>query len=136
MNDYMRALHQRFFQEPEYTELEERIESARQEVRDCLDQLHRRKLMDLIDTQNVLCDEISLASFTAGFKLAIGIAKELEADGLYSFDQEQTDRICHQIKEEGGEVKLWQKTSNICVPLFQKPCTPSCASSKKNLGRT
>ena len=103
MNDYMRALHQRFFQEPEYTELEERIESARQEVRDCLDQLHRRKLMDLIDTQNVLCDEISLASFTAGFKLAIGIAKELEADGLYSFDQEQTDRICHQIKEEGGK---------------------------------
>ena len=103
MNDYMRALHQRFFQEPEYTELEERIESARQEVRDCLDQLHRRKLMDLIDTQNVLCDKISLASFTAGFKLAIGIAKELEADGLYSFDQEQTDRICHQIKEEGGK---------------------------------
>ena len=37
MNDYMRALHQRFFQEPEYTELEERIESSRQEVRDCLD---------------------------------------------------------------------------------------------------
>ena len=32
MNDYMRALHQRFFQEPEYTELEERIESARQDV--------------------------------------------------------------------------------------------------------
>ena len=103
MNDYMKALRQRFFQEPECTELEAKIESARQEVRDCLDQLHRRKLMDLIDTQNVLCDEISLASFTAGFKLAIGIAKELEADGLYSFDQEQTDRICHQIKEEGGK---------------------------------
>lgn len=51
MNNYMRALHQRFFQEPEYTELEERIESTRQEVRDCLDQLHRRKLMELIDTQ-------------------------------------------------------------------------------------
>ena len=96
MSDYMRALHQRFFQEPEYTELEERIESARQEVRDCLDQLHRRKLMDLID-------EISLASFTTGFQLGWGIAKELEADGLYSFDQEQTDQICHQIKEEGGK---------------------------------
>lgn len=103
MNDYMRALHQRFFQEPEYTELEERIESTRQEVRDCLDQLHRRKLMDLIDTQNVLCEEISLASFTAGFQLAWGITKELEAGGLYSFDQEETDRICHQIKEEGGK---------------------------------
>ncbi len=102
MNDYMRALHQRFFQEPECTELEAKIESARQEVRDCLDQLYRRKLMDLIDTQNILCDEISLASFTAGFKLAIGIAKELEAGGLYSFDQEETEQICHQMKEEGG----------------------------------
>lgn len=102
MNDYMRALHQRFFQEPECTELEAKIESARQEVRDCLDQLYRRKLMDLIDMQNILCDEISLASFTAGFKLAIGIAKELEAGGLYSFDQEETEQICHQMKEEGG----------------------------------
>ena len=28
-------------------------------------------------------------SFTAGFKLAWGMAKELETDGLYSFDQEE-----------------------------------------------
>ena len=34
MNDYMRALHQRFFQEPDFTELEEEIEQARQEVRE------------------------------------------------------------------------------------------------------
>ena len=28
MNDYMTALHQRFFQEPDFTELEEEIEST------------------------------------------------------------------------------------------------------------
>ena len=45
MNDYMTALYQRFFQEPDFTELEKEIEQTRQEVRDCLDKLQRRKLM-------------------------------------------------------------------------------------------
>ena len=35
MNDYMRALHQRFYREPDFSELEEDIENTRQEVRDC-----------------------------------------------------------------------------------------------------
>ena len=54
MNDYMRALHQRFYQEPDFSELEEDIENTRQEVRDFLDKLQRRRLMHLVDTQNLL----------------------------------------------------------------------------------
>ena len=61
MYHYMAALHQRFFQAPDFTQLEEEIEQTRQEVRDCL-----------------LREKISLASFIAGFKLAQEIAKELE----------------------------------------------------------
>jgi len=98
MNDYMTALHQRFFREPDLTELEEDIEQTRQEVRDCLDKMERRKPMHLVDTQNLLREEISLASFTAGFKLAWGITKELEADGLYSFQKDEEQRAC-EIKE-------------------------------------
>ena len=94
MNDYMRALHQRFFREPDVSELEEDIENTRQEVRDFLDKMQRRRLMHLVDTQNLLREKISLASFTAGFKLAWGLSKELEADGLYSFDEEETERVC------------------------------------------
>ena len=89
MNDYMKALHQRFFRKPNLTELEKEIETARQDVRDCLDKAQRRRLMDLVDGQALLREEISLASFTAGFKLAWGITKELEADGLYPFEQEE-----------------------------------------------
>lgn len=100
MNDYMRALHQRFYQEPDFSELEEDIESTRQEVRDCLDKLQRRRLMHLVDTQNLLWEETSLASFTAGFKLARGLSKELEADGLYSFDEEETECVCRRLKKE------------------------------------
>ena len=94
MNDYMTALRQRFFREPDFTELEEEIEQTRQEVRDCLNKLQRRKLMQLVDAQNLLREKTSLASFIAGFKLAWGIVKELEADGLYSFDYEQEQLAC------------------------------------------
>ena len=61
MNDYMRALHQLFFREPDVSELEEDIENTRQEVRDCLDKMQRRRLMHLVDTQNLLREEISLS---------------------------------------------------------------------------
>ena len=44
----------------------------------------------------------SLASFTAGFKLAWGLSKELEADGLYSFDEEETERVCRRMEQEEG----------------------------------
>ena len=94
MNDYMRALHQRFYREPDFSELEEDIENTRQEVRDCLDKPQRRKLMKLVAAQTLLREKTSLASFMAGFKLAWGIATELEADGLYSFDHEEEQRAC------------------------------------------
>ena len=71
MNDYMRALHQRFFREPDVSELEEDIENTRQEVRDFLDKMQRRRL-----------------------------SKELEADGLYSFDEEETERVCRRMEQE------------------------------------
>ena len=101
INDDMKALHQRFYREPDFSEMEEDIEKTRQEVRDCLDKLQRRRLMHLVDTQNLLREETSLASFTAGFKLAWELSKELEADGLYSFDEEETERVCRQMREEG-----------------------------------
>ena len=67
---YMAVLHQRFFLMPDFTELEEEIEQVRQEVRECLVQSEGRKLMQLVDAQNLLREKISLASFIAGFKLA------------------------------------------------------------------
>ena len=100
MNDYMRVLHQRFYREPDFSELEDDIENTRQEVRDCLNKFQRRKLMHLVDTQNLLREETSLASFTAGFKLAWGIARELEADGLYSFQKEEEQRACETVAQE------------------------------------
>ena len=102
MNDYMKALYQRFYQKPDFTEIEEDIETDRQKVRDWLDREQRRTLMRLVDTQNLLREETAQASFIAGFKLAWGIARELETDGLYTFEEE-ADRISRQyeLEQEG-----------------------------------
>ena len=99
MNDYMRALHQRFFQEPECADVRREIEELRQELRETLQKPERRKLLRLVDAQNLLREETSLASFMAGFKLAWGLAQELEADGLYSFEDEEAARACRRAEE-------------------------------------
>ena len=59
MYHYMAALYKWFFQVPDFTELEEEIEQTRQEVRDYLGQPERRKLMQLVDAQNLLREKIS-----------------------------------------------------------------------------
>ena len=41
MNDYMRALHQRFFQEPDCTEIRRELETLRLTLRDKLDRQDR-----------------------------------------------------------------------------------------------
>lgn len=56
--------------------------------------------MQLVDAQSLLREKTSLASFTAGFKLVWGIAKELGADGLYSFDREEEQRACKATEQE------------------------------------
>lgn len=53
----------------------------------------RRKLLKLVDLEAELRDEISLASFTAGFRLAWGIIGELNIEPPYSFAEEEERRM-------------------------------------------
>ena len=99
MYDYMKALQKRFDHQS-HPELDTQIKNAQEELRRDMDAAGRRKLLRLIDAQNALLFEATLMSFTAGFKLAWGMAKELEADGLYSFEQEEEEHICHPAEQE------------------------------------
>ena len=99
MYDYMKALQKRFDRQ-EHSELDEQVKCAQEELRRDMDAARRRKLLRMIDTQNSLLAESTLMSFTAGFKLAWGMAKELEADGLYSFEREEEEHICHPAEQE------------------------------------
>ena len=98
MYDYMKALQDRFDYQ-EHTELDEQVKSAQEELRRDMDAAGRRKLLRLLDAQNTLLVESKLMSFTAGFKLAWGMAKELEADGLYSFEREEEEHICRPTEQ-------------------------------------
>ena len=99
MYDYMKALQKRFDRQL-HPELDTQIECAQDELRRDMDAAERKKLLRLLDAQNALLAEAKLMSFTAGFKLAWGMAKELEADGLYSFEQEEEEHICHPAEQE------------------------------------
>ena len=99
MYDYVKALQKRFDRQ-EHSELDTQIEYAQKELRWDMDAAGRRKLLRLLDAQNILLEESTLMSFTAGFKLAWGMAKELEADGLYSFEKEEEEHICHPAEQE------------------------------------
>ena len=61
-----------------------------EEVRDWLDQTQRRELMRLVDTQDQLKANLAQASFEAGFRLAMGLLREVEVE-----------RIRLQLEEEG-----------------------------------
>ena len=75
------------------------IEGLRRALREHLDRQSREKLLKLVDLGIELREEISLTSFMAGFKLAWGLAQELEADGLYSFEDEEEARACRRAEE-------------------------------------
>ena len=94
MYDYMKTLQKRFDRQ-EYPELAEQVERAHEELLRNMDAAGWKKLLRLLDAQNILLEEATLMSFTAGFKLAWGMARELETDGLYSFEREEEERICH-----------------------------------------
>ena len=88
MYDYMKALQNRFDRQ-EHSELDAQVEYAREEPRRDMDAAGRRKLLRLLDAQNALLVEATLMSFTAGFKLAAGIAGELGAPYSFEADEEQ-----------------------------------------------
>ena len=85
MYDYLHKLQHTFFTEPAFPELQQEIDDLYGELKLRLSRDDRRKLLKLTDTYNALQDEISLASFVAGFRLSHGIMSELNAEPPYSF---------------------------------------------------
>ena len=99
MYDYMKALQKRFDRQP-HPELDAQVDRVQAELRRDMDAAGRKKLLRLLDAQNALLAESTLMSFTAGFKLAWGMVKELETDGLYSFEREEEEHICHPAEQD------------------------------------
>ena len=99
MNDYTKALHQRFCQEPEGTEEEQEMDRAEQALKTTLNREQRKLLLALIHAQSLWQERTSLESFTAGLRLGLGLAGEL---GPYSFDDDQEGRARRKLEAEGN----------------------------------
>ena len=102
MYNYMRALEDRFAPRPNRKQ-HRKLAAKRQKVSALLDKEGKKKLLRLVDAHTMAQEEIALSSFIAGFRLAWGIAMELEADDSYSYQQEweQLNRLKHN--QEGVE---------------------------------
>ena len=93
MYEYMRGLQRQFFKEPDFPELRQEFNELHQELTKDKTKDERRKLLKLVDLEAELRDEISLASFAAGFRLAWGINAELNTEPPYSFAEEEERRM-------------------------------------------
>ena len=101
MKDYMMALNQRFCKEPECRVVRKDLEAVHQDLYQALDRRGQEQMLKLADLENELQEEISLESFSSGFKLALGIAAELAP--LYSFDDDEEQRACEALRRRRGE---------------------------------
>ena len=93
MYEYMRALQRQFFREPDFPELRRELHELHRELAEDRLKNERRKLLKLVDLEAELRDEISLASFVAGFRLAWGVIGELNIEPPYSFAEEKERRM-------------------------------------------
>ena len=100
MHDYMQALQQRFFRAPRCEDLRMTVEDTCGEFLKRMSDEDKRKLLLIVDSMDAIRDEVSLESFIAGFKLAWGISRELETDGLYSYDEEEMTQPWRRSQEE------------------------------------
>ena len=93
MYDYMQALQARFSAETLCAEQQAEVMRLHRRLEKRLDRKRRREVLELVDAEARLQDDLSLASFIAGFRLACGIAHELRIEPPYSFRQEEEERI-------------------------------------------
>ena len=102
MNDYMRALHQRFCREPDRPELERALDDTYHTLRENITRQDQELLLRAQDLEIELREETSLASFIAGFQLGMGIAGEIEP---YSFEDEEEKQAIERAKSRHPQPK-------------------------------
>lgn len=93
MHNYMQALQEKFFSDAIYAEQRQEIETIRCKLSHTLDKQQRKLLLQLVDAESQLRDDMTLASFIAGFRLACGICNELGKDNWYSYVKDEEQRL-------------------------------------------
>ena len=87
MNNYMKTLMDQFYTPPIDTE----TTRLHQALGEQLTKEQRKLLLRIIDEKNLYCENATLDSFIAGFRLAAGIARDLSGSWL-SFEDAKEQR--------------------------------------------
>ena len=85
MYEYMRGLQRKFFKEPDFPGLRQEINEIHQALTEGKTKPERRSLLKLVDLEAELRDEVSLASFAAGFRLAFGMHLTIMLSKILNF---------------------------------------------------
>ncbi len=111
MNDYMKAIYQRFYtvSEEERT-LDCQVDEIRRELSETMDKEKRRKLLLLTDLEDALRSLCGLRSFMEGFRIANGIQHELMMQPPYSFVADEESRAIAMLKKENK--KRYENSAN------------------------
>lgn len=87
--NYMRALWDRFYERTAADTVSDELHHTLSEQ---LDTDGRKQLLRLIDCKNMYTEIVSLESFIAGFRLAVGIASELSG-AWFDYNKEEDTKI-------------------------------------------
>lgn len=83
--NYMRALWNRFYVR---TAADTASDVLHHTLSERLDKDNRKQLLRLVDSKNMYTEIVSLESFIAGFRLAVGITSELSG-AWYDYNKEE-----------------------------------------------
>ena len=79
-NELLKRLYDCFYTPPELSEQENEVEECHKALIAVLEKPERKLVLRIIDAQNLIIEQTSLDSFTAGFKLAWRLSIELHND--------------------------------------------------------
>lgn len=79
-NELLKRLYDCFYTPPELSEQENEVEECHKALIAALEKPERKLVLRIIDAQDLIIEQTSLDSFTAGFKLAWRLSIELHND--------------------------------------------------------
>ena len=96
-NKLLKELYDYFYVRPELDEQENEVEECHKALIEALAKPERKLVLRIIDAQNLIIEQTSLDSFTAGFELAWRLSMELhndENERSFSYRTRRTGARC------------------------------------------
>ena len=96
-NELLKGLYDCFYTPPELSEQENEVEECHKALIEALAKPERKLVLRIIDAQNLIIEQTSLDSFTAGFELAWRLSIELqneENERSFSWRARRTGAHC------------------------------------------